>query len=82
LRRFLPDPLHLKDMDVRVRALVRAVQAGERIVVFGDYDVDGATSSALLAALHPQRRRQYRVYIPDGARKATAQSARRCCSSS
>src|SRR5215472_6685288 len=48
LRKFLPDPLHLKDMEVAVARLVRAVQGNEKIVVFGDYDVDGATSSALL----------------------------------
>ncbi|HEX9559468.1 MAG TPA: single-stranded-DNA-specific exonuclease RecJ, partial [Reyranella sp.] len=48
LRKFLPDPLHLKDMDAAVARLVRALRAGERIVVFGDYDVDGATSAALL----------------------------------
>src|SRR5580704_2841469 len=48
LRKFLPDPLHLKDMDAAIARLLRAVKEGERIVVFGDYDVDGATSSALL----------------------------------
>src|SRR6185312_7142081 len=48
LRKFLPDPSHLKGMDVAIERLVRAVQSGEKIVVFGDYDVDGATSSALL----------------------------------
>src|ERR1700756_4826370 len=48
LRKFLPDPSHLKDMDVAIARMVKAIQAGERIAVFGDYDVDGATSSALL----------------------------------
>ena len=43
LRKFLPDPSHLKDMDAAVDRLVRAVKTGEKIVVFGDYDVDGAT---------------------------------------
>src|SRR5436309_15255849 len=45
LRKFLPDPLHLKDMDPAVARLVRAGQTGERIAVFGDYDDDGATSA-------------------------------------
>src|SRR5262245_50299123 len=49
LRKFLPDPSHLKDMDVAIARVVAAVRAGEKVVVFGDYDVDGATSSALLA---------------------------------
>jgi len=65
LRRFLPDPLHLKDMDVAVARLVRAVQAGERIVVFGDYDVDGATSSALLLRFFRSVGGNIGVYIPD-----------------
>jgi single-stranded-DNA-specific exonuclease len=65
LRRFLPDPLHLKDMDVAVARLVRAVQHGERIVVFGDYDVDGATSSALLLRFFRTVGGNIGVYIPD-----------------
>ena len=65
LRRFLPDPLHLKDMDVAIARLVRAVQGGERIVVFGDYDVDGATSSALLLRFFRSIGGNIGVYIPD-----------------
>ena len=48
LRDFMPDPSHLKDMDRAVERLVRAIREAEPVVVFGDYDVDGATSSALL----------------------------------
>ena len=65
LRKFLPDPSHLKDMDVAVARLVRAVQQGERIVVFGDYDVDGATSSALLLRFFRAIGGNIGVYIPD-----------------
>ncbi|WP_289294797.1 single-stranded-DNA-specific exonuclease RecJ [uncultured Reyranella sp.] len=65
LRKFLPDPSHLKDMDAAVGRLVRAVQAGERIVVFGDYDVDGATSSALLLRFFRAVGGNIGVYIPD-----------------
>ncbi|CAN5611923.1 single-stranded-DNA-specific exonuclease RecJ [soil metagenome] len=65
LRRFLPDPLHLKDMDLAIARLVRAVQQGERIVVFGDYDVDGATSSALLLRFFRSVGGNIGVYIPD-----------------
>lgn len=65
LRRFLPDPLHLKDMDVAIARLMRAVQGGERIVVFGDYDVDGATSSALLLRFFRSIGGNIGVYIPD-----------------
>jgi single-stranded-DNA-specific exonuclease len=65
LRRFLPDPLHLKDMDTAIARLVQAVKGGERIVVFGDYDVDGATSSALLHRFFRAIGVPLRVYIPD-----------------
>lgn len=65
LRRFLPDPLHLKDMEAAVARLVRAVQGGERIVVFGDYDVDGATSAALLLRFFRSVGGNIGVYIPD-----------------
>jgi single-stranded-DNA-specific exonuclease len=65
LRKFLPDPLHLKDMGAAVERLVRAVKTGERIVVFGDYDVDGATSSALLLRFFRSVGANIGVYIPD-----------------
>src|SRR5262252_2741074 len=65
LRKFLPDPLHLKDMDAAVDRLVRAVRERERIVVFGDYDVDGATSAALLLRFFRSVGGNIAVYIPD-----------------
>lgn len=48
LRELLPNPSSLKDMDAAAERLAAAVTGGERIAVFGDYDVDGAASSALL----------------------------------
>ena len=65
LRKFLPDPSHLKDMDAAIARVVRAVREGEKIVVFGDYDVDGATSSALLARFFRAVGGNVAVYIPD-----------------
>jgi single-stranded-DNA-specific exonuclease len=65
LRRFLPDPLHLLDMDTAIDRLVRAVCGGERIVVFGDYDVDGATSTALLLRFFRAVGAEAGLYIPD-----------------
>ena len=65
LRKFLPDPSHLKDMDAAVARLVHAIRQGERIVVFGDYDVDGATSSALLLRFFRAVGGDIGVYIPD-----------------
>lgn len=65
LRKFLPDPSHLKDMDAAVERLVAAVRDGQKIVVFGDYDVDGATSSALLCRFFRSVGGNISVYIPD-----------------
>src|SRR5690606_17147299 len=65
LRKFLPDPLHLKDMDAAVERLARAVRAEERVVVFGDYDVDGATSTALLMRFFRAAGGNAGHYIPD-----------------
>ena len=51
IRDFLPDPSSFKDMDKGAKRLADAVQGGEMVAIFGDYDVDGATSAALLTLL-------------------------------
>jgi single-stranded-DNA-specific exonuclease len=61
----LPDPLVLKDMDVAVARTIKALNDGERIAVFGDYDVDGSTSAALLSDFLSALGTGPRVYIPD-----------------
>ncbi len=48
LRELMPDPSSLQDMDAAVARLAQAIERGEKIAVFGDYDVDGACSGALL----------------------------------
>jgi single-stranded-DNA-specific exonuclease len=65
LRELLPDPSRLRDMDAAAERLARAIVDGEPVAVFGDYDVDGATSSALLARFFAALGRPLRVYIPD-----------------
>ncbi|MFM7623186.1 MAG: DHH family phosphoesterase, partial [Alphaproteobacteria bacterium] len=65
LKDMLPDPFHLLDMDRAVGRMVTALLNGESIAVFGDYDVDGATSSALLKRYMAMLGRPLRVYIPD-----------------
>jgi single-stranded-DNA-specific exonuclease len=65
LRDLLPDPSHLKDMDAAVARLVRAVRGGELIAVFGDYDVDGATSAALLLRFFAAAGARATFYVPD-----------------
>jgi single-stranded-DNA-specific exonuclease len=65
IRDFLPDPSCFKDMDQGAKRLADAVQAGEATAIFGDYDVDGATSAALLVLLLRQLGAEPTVYIPD-----------------
>lgn len=49
VRKLMPDPFTLTDMQVATTRIADAVLKGERVAIFGDYDVDGATSAALLA---------------------------------
>jgi len=65
LRESLPDPAHLLDMGRAVARLVQAVERGEQVAVFGDYDVDGATSAALLERFFAAAGGKLRIYIPD-----------------
>ncbi len=65
IRDFLPDPSCFKDMDKGARRLADAVQRTETIAIFGDYDVDGATSAALLVLLLRRLGVEPIVYIPD-----------------
>ena len=65
LRDLMPDPSTLKDMDKAASRIADAVIKGENIAIFGDYDVDGATSTALLKRLFAALGRDVVVYIPD-----------------
>jgi single-stranded-DNA-specific exonuclease len=65
IRDFLPDPSCFQDMEKGAKRLAHAVQSGEKIAIFGDYDVDGATSAALLVLLLRRLGAEPIVYIPD-----------------
>ncbi len=65
LRTLLPDPSTLKGMDTAAERLASAVMEGETIGIFGDYDVDGATSSALLKRFLKAVGGRSQIYIPD-----------------
>ncbi|HEX4636358.1 MAG TPA: DHH family phosphoesterase, partial [Rhizomicrobium sp.] len=65
LKTLLPDPFVLKDMEKAVVRVAAALLAGERIAVFGDYDVDGSTSAALLSDFLSAVGASPRIYIPD-----------------
>ncbi len=77
----LQDPFSMKDMDRLAERIVEAVRSGERIVVFGDYDVDGVTSTAVLmdfldrvgadvVSILPDRYRDGYGMKPPGVRRA------------
>lgn len=65
LRAFLPDPSTFRDMDAAAERLAHSVMTGEQVTIYGDYDVDGATSAALLVELLRQVGLEAGYYIPD-----------------
>lgn len=65
LRGFMPDPSIFADMDVAADRLAQAVISGEAITIYGDYDVDGATSAALLIRALRMLGGEAGHYIPD-----------------
>ncbi len=65
LRDEMPDPLVLKDMDRAAERLAAAVQGGQTIGVFGDYDVDGTTAAAILKLYFDWIGVSSLIYLPD-----------------
>jgi len=65
LRQWLPDPSHLRDLDVAAARLADAVATGEVIGLLADYDVDGATSAALVARYLGAVGARFALDIPD-----------------
>lgn len=65
IRNLMPDPYRLTDCEAAAERLVRAIGRGERVAIFGDYDVDGAASSALLSRFLHHFGIDAEIYIPD-----------------
>lgn len=65
IRDLLPDPASLTDMEKAAERLARAVERRERVAIFGDYDVDGAASSALMKRFLGHYGIETEIYIPD-----------------
>ncbi|WP_031426812.1 single-stranded-DNA-specific exonuclease RecJ [Flavimarina sp. Hel_I_48] len=61
----LHDPFLMKDMDLAVDRIEKAIENGENILVYGDYDVDGTTSVALMSSYLESRYPNVASYIPD-----------------
>jgi len=75
LRHYLPDPSVLMDMDKAAARIVDAVEAGEAITVFADYDVDGATSAAQLIRWGRALGTKFGLYVPDRIKEGYGPSA-------
>lgn len=65
LKALLPDPRGLKDMERAATRTLQAFDAEEKVAIFADYDVDGATSATLLIDWFRQMGREVTLYIPD-----------------
>ncbi len=65
LKNLMPDPSALKDMDLAVGVILDAMEAGRRIAIFADYDVDGATSAAQLLRWGKHLGHDFGLYVPD-----------------
>ena len=65
LRSLMPDPFSLTDCEAAVSRLLDAVKRSEKVAIFGDYDVDGACSSALMYRFLTMLGLEVEIYIPD-----------------
>ena len=65
IKNFLPNPDNLMDMEKTTLRAIKAINEKEKIGIFGDYDVDGATSTALLGQYFSELKLSYEIYIPD-----------------
>jgi single-stranded-DNA-specific exonuclease len=65
IRQLLPDPSTLTDMEAAAARIAEAVLRREKVAIFGDYDVDGAASSALLKRFLSHYGIEAEIYIPD-----------------
>ncbi|MFC5068858.1 single-stranded-DNA-specific exonuclease RecJ [Flaviflagellibacter deserti] len=65
IRSLLPEPYLLTDMEKAATRIAEAIERQEQVAIFGDYDVDGATSSAVLGSLLRAAGTTFQIYIPD-----------------
>lgn len=65
IKNLMPDPLHFMDMEKASLHIINSIKANKKIAVFGDYDVDGATSSSLLKRFFSLINQEVLIHIPD-----------------
>jgi single-stranded-DNA-specific exonuclease len=75
LKTLLPEPSRFRDMDAAAERVARAIRDGESVAVFGDYDVDGATSAAVLRRFFHAVGAELRVYVPDRVKEGYGPNA-------
>ncbi len=76
IKNFLPNPNILLDMKKTTLRTISAIYKKEKIGIFGDYDVDGATSTALLGKFFSELKIPYEIYIPDRRKEGYGPSIR------
>ena len=65
IKNIMPNQYTLKDMDIAIDRTIKAINNKEKIGIFGDYDVDGATSTAILGKFFEALKIPFEIYIPD-----------------
>ena len=65
IKNLVPNPMILKDMDKTITRILKSIKNKEKIGIFGDYDVDGASSTALLGNYFRNINQEFEIYIPD-----------------
>ena len=65
IKNLIPNPNTLRDMEKTTLRLLKAINKNERIGIFGDYDVDGASSTAIIGNYFKMIKQDFEVYIPD-----------------
>ena len=69
LRKLLPDPSSMQDMDKAAKIIFNAIKGNKKITIFADYDVDGATSAAQLVKWARNFEVELEIYVPDRIRE-------------
>ena len=65
IKNLIPNPNTLRDMEKTTLRLLKAINENQRIGIFGDYDVDGASSTAIIGNYLKIIKKNFEIYIPD-----------------
>ncbi|MEJ6771613.1 MAG: single-stranded-DNA-specific exonuclease RecJ, partial [Pelagibacteraceae bacterium] len=65
IKNSMPNPFLLKSMDEAVKLIIKHIKEGSHICIYGDYDVDGASSTSILARFLRNFTNNFFIFIPD-----------------